>query len=207
MRVLTGGDDQVHLWRQVLDQEGEGIVDRFGIDNVVVVEDEDEIVRDGGDFVEQGRQDRFGRRGPRGSEDPQHAFSDIRRDRPQSSDEVSQKARGLVVPFVQRQPGGRSPAAGDPFAEERGLAEAGRGGDEDQSVVRTLVQPLDQAGAQDGSRLVRWDIELSGQDRRRHRSILEHTHTPHPQPLLSGSSKSSAETGGRPRTRGSRRRC
>ena len=39
-----------------------------GIDDVVVVEDEDEIVLDGGDLVEQGRQDRFGRRRLRGSE-------------------------------------------------------------------------------------------------------------------------------------------
>ena len=53
MRILAGGDDQVHLWRQVLKQKGQGIVNRFGIKHVVVVKDEDEIVRDGGDFIEQ----------------------------------------------------------------------------------------------------------------------------------------------------------
>ena len=60
MWILTGGDDQMHLWWQVLEQKGEGIVNRFGINDVVVVEDEDEIVRDGGDFIEQGCQNRFG---------------------------------------------------------------------------------------------------------------------------------------------------
>ena len=60
--ILTGGDDQVHLRRQVLEQKGEGSVNRFGINHVVVVKDEDEIVRDSGDFIEQGRQNRFGRR-------------------------------------------------------------------------------------------------------------------------------------------------
>ena len=60
MRIFTGGDDQVHLRRQVLEQKGEGLVNRFGIDHVVVVQDEDEIVREGGDLVEQGGQDRFG---------------------------------------------------------------------------------------------------------------------------------------------------
>jgi hypothetical protein len=50
----------VHPRRQVLDQEGEGIVDRSGIDNMIVIKDEDESVRDGADLVEQGRQDRFG---------------------------------------------------------------------------------------------------------------------------------------------------
>ena len=30
MWILTGGDDQVHLRRQVLDQKGEGVVNRLG---------------------------------------------------------------------------------------------------------------------------------------------------------------------------------
>ena len=91
-----------------------------------------------------------------------HPFSDIRRDRLQGGDEVRQKACGVVIPFVQREPGGRSPATGEPFAEERGFTEAGGGGDEGQSAVKTLVQVLGQAGAEDNSRL-RWgEIEFSG---------------------------------------------
>ena len=52
----------MHLRRQVFQQKGEGIVDRFGLNHVVVVEDEEEIVRDGGDLIEQDRQNRFHRR-------------------------------------------------------------------------------------------------------------------------------------------------
>ena len=59
MGILAGGNDQVHLWRQVLEQKGEGIVNRFGINHMVVVQDKDEIVRDGGDFIEQGCQNRL----------------------------------------------------------------------------------------------------------------------------------------------------
>ena len=44
--ILTGGDDQVHLRRQVLDQEGQGIVHRPGVEDVVVVEHEHDIARD-----------------------------------------------------------------------------------------------------------------------------------------------------------------
>ena len=51
--VFTGGDNQMNLRRQMLEQKGEGLVDRFGVNHVVVVKDEDEIVRDGGDFIEQ----------------------------------------------------------------------------------------------------------------------------------------------------------
>jgi hypothetical protein len=97
-----------------------------------------------------------------GLEPAQHPFSDIRRDRPQGGDEVSQKARGVVVPFVQRQPGGRPTATGEPFTEERGFAEAGGGTDEGQFAVQALVQALGQAGARDDSRLRRGDIEFSG---------------------------------------------
>ena len=67
----------MHLGWQVLEQKGEGMVNRFGIDHVVVVQDEDEIVRDGGDFIEQGRQNRFGWRWLRGLEHTQHPFSNI----------------------------------------------------------------------------------------------------------------------------------
>jgi hypothetical protein len=53
----------------------------------------------------------------RGLERPQHPCSDIRRNRLQSSDEASQKACGVVIRFVQRQPGNRSFTNSDPFAD------------------------------------------------------------------------------------------
>src|SRR3990172_4886909 len=117
MWILTGGNDQVHLWRQMLEQKGEGLVNRFGINKMVVVKDEDEIIREGGDLVEQDRQNRFNWRWLRRLERPQHPCSDTRRNRLQSSDEVGQKACGVVIRFVQRQPGNWSPATGDPFAD------------------------------------------------------------------------------------------
>jgi len=64
-----------------------------------------------------------------GLEHTQYPFSNIRRNRLQSSDEVSQKSCGVVIPFIQRQPGDRSLATGDPFADQRGFAKAGGGGD------------------------------------------------------------------------------
>ena len=79
MWILTGGDDQVHLGWQVLEQKCEGMVNRFGINHVVVVKNEDEIVRDGGDFIEQGCQNRFGWRWLRGLKRAQHPLSNIRR--------------------------------------------------------------------------------------------------------------------------------
>jgi hypothetical protein len=69
--------------------------------------------------------------------------------RPQSSDKVTQNACGVVLPFVQRKPCGRSRAAGDPSADQRRFAKAGRSGDERQPTVLPRAQALDQARARD----------------------------------------------------------
>ena len=133
LRVLAGGDDQVHLRRQVLEQKGEGLVHRFGVDQVVVVQDEDEVSGHGGDLVEQGRQDRFDGRRLGGLERSQHPCSDIR---PRSSAgqrrgrSESVWGRYPLRPATARRPG--RCATGDPFADQRGLAKAGGGGDEGQ---------------------------------------------------------------------------
>jgi hypothetical protein len=42
----------VNRRRQVLEQKGEGIVNRFGINDVIVIKDEENAVRDSGDFIE-----------------------------------------------------------------------------------------------------------------------------------------------------------
>ena len=92
---------------------------------MVVVKNEEKIVRDGGDFIEQGGQNRFDGWRLRGLEHPQHPCSDIRRNRLQGSDEVNQKTVGVVIPFIQRQPSNRSLATGDPFADQRGFTKTG----------------------------------------------------------------------------------
>ena len=151
----------MQLWRQVIEQKRQGIVYRPGINSVVVVEDEDEIVRNGGDFVEQGRQDRLGRRWLGRPEHPQNPFTNLRHDRPQRGDEVSQKASEVVIPLLKRKPGGLPLVPADPFAYERGFTEACWGADEGQSAVQTLVKTPDQALAKDDSRL-RWgNVEFS----------------------------------------------
>ena len=63
--ILTGREDQVHLWWQVLKQEGEDIVNgrrpinriggnRISINHMVVIKHQNKLIRDVGDFIEQG---------------------------------------------------------------------------------------------------------------------------------------------------------
>src|SRR5687767_12208059 len=90
---------------------------------------------------------------------PTPPFCDVRSNGLQSGDEVSQKARGVAIRFVQRQPSGWPFATGDPFAKQRGFAKAGGGGDEGQFAGQTLVETPGQAGTEDGMG-PRWgDIE------------------------------------------------
>jgi hypothetical protein len=68
---------------------------------MVVVKDEDEMIREGGDFVEQGRQNRFDWRWLRRLERAQHPGSKMSRKRLQRRDEVSQKACRVVIGVVE----------------------------------------------------------------------------------------------------------
>ena len=178
-RILTRGDDQVHLRRLAFEQKDESVVDRFGINQVIVVKNENKILRDGGNFVDQGRQERLGGRRLGGLQRSQHTRSDTGRDGLQSRNEVGQKASGVAIPCVQRKPRGgqgRShPAlARQPLADQRGLAAAGGGRDEDQLAMQPLVEPLDQARAEDGAWPRRGDMELGGQNGHGHRAIIRH---------------------------------
>src|SRR3954469_20794679 len=95
----------MELRRQVFDEKGEGLINGLGIDRVVVVQDEDERVREGGDVIEQGRQDRVDGRWLRRLQHTHYTLSNRRRNGLQRSDEVQEKAGGIAVPVIQRQPG------------------------------------------------------------------------------------------------------
>ena len=68
----------MHLWWQVLEQKGEGRVNRFGINHVVVVQDEGKVVRECGNLIEQDGQDRFNRWEHRSAHECQGIPADLR---------------------------------------------------------------------------------------------------------------------------------
>jgi len=111
---------------------------------VVIVKDEDEIIWDGRDFVDQRCHNCFGVKRLCGLEHSQNPFSDIRRNCLQHSNEICQEAGWVVISFVQRQPGGRTIAVGEPFADQCCLAKTGRGRYEGEFVakLKPVLQPL-----------------------------------------------------------------
>ncbi|BFT70440.1 hypothetical protein PAENIP36_18820 [Paenibacillus sp. P36] len=52
-RIFTRSDNQMHLRRQVLKQKDESMVDRVGLNKMVVVKHEDELVWKAADFIKQ----------------------------------------------------------------------------------------------------------------------------------------------------------
>ena len=70
----------------------------------------------------------------------------------------------VAVGGIQREPGHRpgSPAGADPASEQRGLAGAGRPGDQRQGPPDALVEGVHQPAAIDDRRLLGWVRELRG---------------------------------------------
>ena len=164
-RVFARGDHQVQLRRQALDQEGQGIVHGGVVHQVVVIQHQDQAPLGGGQVIEQGGQQRFGRRRLGRTQRGQHALAERRVNALQRGDQVGQEAGGIAVALVQRQPGGGPRPAGQPFAEQGGLASAGGGRDQGQFAVQPGVQPFhqprtgDQVGRRGGQ------VELGGEER------------------------------------------
>jgi len=140
-------------------------VDGSFLYHVVVVEDEREVVRERGDLVDQHRQDRLGGGRVGRVERGQNFLPNPFPQPLQGGYEVGQKTGGMVVPFVQRNPGDRQLALQAPFAEHGGLAETGRRRDEGQLALYPLVQLLGQAPTYHQVGAEGWDAKLGRQER------------------------------------------
>ena len=95
----------------MLEQKGERAVDRRSVDQMIVVEHEHKVIGQGGEIIEQGREDRFQGRQLGSVERARDRLTNWRfvccrrPKRLQRSDEVDQKARRVAVAFVQGKPG------------------------------------------------------------------------------------------------------
>src|SRR5690606_16018041 len=160
--VLPRGNGHMHLWRQVLQQKGQRLVNRLGIDQVIVVEDQYELIPGGGDVIDEGGQDRFDGRGLRGFKGGQYRRPDFRRDRLHGRDEVSQKAARFAIAFIEGQPRDRPASAFDPLANQRRFPETGGSRNDGHSALQAPVQPFDQPGTRDKGRAGLGGVEFGG---------------------------------------------
>ena len=103
-RVGAAGEHQVDLRGQVLQQEGHPVLDLARLDDVVVVEHQHDVVRDGVEVVEQGGEDRLDRRRLGRLQERERVVADPGRGRLERGDDVRPEHRRIVVALVERQP-------------------------------------------------------------------------------------------------------
>ena len=163
-RVGAAGQQELQFPRPMLEQKGHRRVHRLGVDQVVVVQDQDlALTRSGRQLVDQRRHQRLERRRRRRSEQRGNLLGESRPCPVQRRGGVAPEPGRVVVAGVQRQPCDRPPAVVGPVGQQRGLAEPGRGTDQDQAARQALVQPLHEAWAGRKARLGRRRTELGCQ--------------------------------------------
>jgi hypothetical protein len=164
-RVGAAGHHQPQRGRQVLQQEAERLVDRLGLDQVVVVQHQHDRLGRTGQLVDHHGRDRLARTGLRALQEPGGLLGNPRGDRVQRGGDVAPEPHRVVVSLVQRQPGHRPPAASGPVGQQGRLAEPGRGADQDQLAARPLVQTLQQPRARHEPGPRPWHMQLGRQQR------------------------------------------
>jgi hypothetical protein len=135
------------LGRQARDQELDLIVAGRLLDVVEVVEDENDVVRHGGERAHDGRQHGPWCRSVRATDDAgrlshgKNAPGSL-----QGLGDVGPQPIGIVVTAVERDPGRRRPVpAVQPLRDERGLAVAGGSGHEGDRMADGQSHRIDQA--------------------------------------------------------------
>jgi hypothetical protein len=84
-------------------QKGKDIVNRRGMNHVIVVNKENNFVLDSGDFIDQYRGNRLHRWRLRGLEHTYYFASNIYPNRLQRGHEICHKMNRTPIPFIQRQ--------------------------------------------------------------------------------------------------------
>ena len=98
--IRAGGEYQMHLRGQTLQQESHPVVDGPGLDEVVVVEHDHDIVGDDAEVIEHGSEDRFDRRLGR-LQERQRVVPNRWLYRPQRRNQVRAEQHRIVVALVQ----------------------------------------------------------------------------------------------------------
>ena len=147
-RVGPAGQDQPQLVGQPVQQQPQAVVDRRGLDPVVVVQDQGELAGLAGQGVDQDGDHGLERRRPGAApEQGRHPLAGPGLGLVKGGGHVPPEAGGVVVALVERQPGHRPPAAPGPFAEQGRLAEPGRGAYQGQLPAGPVAEQLQQPRA------------------------------------------------------------
>ena len=161
--VRPGGDDQTDLRRQVLQEERHRRVDLDGLDEVVVVEHQDQVLRRRLEVVDQRGHDDVQRHAGR-LQECCRLGAQVGRGGLQGGDDVGPEPHGFVVPRVEGEPRGGG-SVGEPFGDQRRLAEARRSGDQRERALPAALRRVAEARPGDQRPAPAWRVELGREKR------------------------------------------
>ncbi len=178
----------------MLQQEPERGVHLVGLDQLVVVQDQQHLLTGlGGQLVDQRGHQPLKRGWRRRAEQRGDPLGHARAHLVNGGGDMPPAPGRVVVAGVQRQPGDRPAAGPGPVGQQGGLAEPGRRAHQQQPPRQPLLQPLQQTGAGHEARRRAGHMQLGGQQsiglagarlrdgrsgRFGHRVLPRHRHTP-----------------------------
>ena len=121
----------------MLKQERERLVHLLRADHVIVIEDQQGLIR--GQSVDQGRDQALERRRRGRPEQRGDPFGDPRACAVKRGHRMAPEPGRVVVPHIQRQPRGRVLAAPGPVSQQDGLTVPGRRADQDEPACQALI--------------------------------------------------------------------
>ena len=145
--ILPGGDHQVQAFGRMLQERRKQLMDRLLVDGVIVVQYQHKVAPQ---FVQIVDQDagKDGHRGNGGAGQQRLRLCQrVGKDGLYSAREISQKHAEVIIVLVERQPGAGVFAGVQPGAQQGGLAEAGRRGNQDERAAQAAIQQFFQTRA------------------------------------------------------------
>ena len=120
------------------------------VNEVVIVEDEQGGAGQGGQLVEQRRQNGGQRRGLGRLQGCQQGLPKVGKLGLQGGDKVAEEAAGIVVASIKGKPTGGIGVAAGPLGNEGGFAKTGRCGHEDELAPDARIEFVEQGWAKNG---------------------------------------------------------
>jgi hypothetical protein len=160
-RASPAGHHHPQARRQILQQERNRLVCRPGVNQVVIIEDQQHLIRAriGGQLVDQGRHQPLKRTGGRRAHPPgQSGPGPVQR-----GHHVTPEPGRVAVAAIQAQPRHRPPATTGPVGQQRRFAGSRRGAHQHPAPSQALAQRLHQARARHKSRLRPGNMQLGRQ--------------------------------------------
>ena len=164
-RVSPAGHHQQQARWQVLQQKRYRLVHRPGVNQVVVVQDQQHLIptRLDGEPVDQGRHKPLKRTRGRRPEHRVQPLGDPGLRLIQRSDHVAPEPGRVVVAGIQAQPRHRPPATAGPIGQQRRFAESRRSANQHSSPRQPLAERPHQARAWHKTRLRPRHVQLGRQ--------------------------------------------